>query len=279
MAIRFLRHRVALCTALAQAAALVASWPAAASDASAVLPHRAGYELELESVAPDRGVVGVSGALTYDLADRCDGWAIDQRYVLQIAREDSEPVQIVASYVNWEAKDGLRYRYSVKRTRSDGSQKETSEVAGEARVDRDSHAGTAEFEKPVRSSLELPAGTFFPTSHTLILLQKAAAGEKFDRRLVFDGSEVEPPSMMTAFFLPQRPHPPGGSPGVLTAAQPVWPVTVAVFPDGEAAELPSFEMTLYMQPDGVVPELVMNYGDFSVRGRLTLYEPQQRGRC
>ena len=222
----------------------------------------------------------MSGVLSYDWADSCDGWAVEQRYILQIVRGNGPPLQISASYANWESKDGLRYRFYVKRSREPaGADSEDSEVQGEATLKQTGNAGTAEFDQPRRESIKLPAGTVFPTAHTIALISKAEAGEKFDRRLVFDGDEIGGPSMLTAFILPQRPEPPGGNPKSLTAPQPVWPMNIAMFSEDDKTGTPEFEMTIYLQANGVVPELTMNYGDFIVAGRLKVFEALQKGGC
>jgi hypothetical protein len=250
-----------------------------AGDVAEILPHRAGYELTLKSARSGSGVIDVSGILSYDWADSCDGWVIEQRYLLQVIRGDGPVVQISASYANWESKDGLRYRFYVKRSRGSEDDEQISEVQGEAKLEGDGQGGVARFEKPEKQQVKLPKGTLFPTQHTLLLIKQAIAGEKFNRHPVFDGAEVEGPSMMTAFLLPKRPEPPGGKPAALTDAQPVWPATIAVFSGGEATETPSFEMTIYLQANGVVPELVMDYGDFVVHGRLKVYEKLKKAEC
>ena len=259
---------------------LFGAWGAALADPAAnILPHRAGYELTLKSVRSGSGIIDVTGILSYDWTDSCDGWIIDQRYVLQLIRGDGPVVEISASYANWESKDGLRYRFNVKRTRGPEDEEDAAEVEGEATLDGKGKGGTAEFRKPESRQIKLPAGTLFPTEHTLLLIEKAKAGEKFDRHPVFDGAEVEGPSMMTAFLLPKRDVPPGGKPSMLTASGPVWPVTIAVFSGGDKTETPSFEMTLYLQENGVVPELTMDYGDFSVRGRMKIFQPLKKAEC
>lgn len=244
-----------------------------------ILPHRAGYELTLKSARSGSGVIDVTGILSYDWADSCDGWVTEQRYVLQVVRGDGPVVEISASYANWESKDGLRYRFYVKRTRGAEEEEQNTEVQGDARLEGKGLGGVANFEKPERQQIKLQKGTLFPTAHTLLLIKQAMAGEKFDRHPVFDGAEVEGPAMMTAFLLPKRPEPPSGKPPMLTDPQPVWPATIAVFSGGETVETPSFEMTIYLQPNGVVPELIMDYGDFTVHGRLKLFEKLKKPEC
>ncbi len=263
-------------------AACAVSWGPAIAAAAAkndIIPHRAGYELKLEKTRSGSGVIDVTGVLSYDWADSCDGWIIEQRYVMQVVRGDGSPVQISASYANWESKDGLQYRFYVKRSTGGAGSADDGEVEGKASLERIGGPGVATFEKPGKKTIALPAGTSFPTAHTLELMRKAAAGDKFDRRPVFDGAEVEGPSTMSAFILPQRALPPGGKPDVLSAAQPVWPVNIAVFPQDGKAAMPEFEMAIYLQKNGVVPELTMNYGDFTVRGQLKLFEPLKKASC
>lgn len=272
-------HRFLIISLACAGAAFAVALTAASADAQSIVPHRAGYELRLESVRPGSGIVDAVGVLSYDWADSCDGWTVGQRYVLDISRGEGPAFRVTATYSNWESKDGLRYRYYVKRSRKSGAGNEPEEVRGDARIDAKTHAGNANFEKPRKKTLRLPKGTVFPTAHTAILLKKAAAGEKFDRRFVFDGSELEAPSTISAFILPKRKTPPGGHPKVLTLPQPVWPVSLAVFSGEGRAESPEFEMTIYLQPNGVVPEMTMNYGDFTVRGTLKVFEALKKAEC
>jgi EipB-like len=244
-----------------------------------ILPHRAGYELTLKSVRSGSGVIDVTGVLSYDWSDSCDGWIVEQRYVLQVVRGDGPVVEISASYANWESKDGLRYRFYVKRSRGGEDEDQSTEIQGEAQLDGKGLGGVAHFEKPQKQDIKLQPGTLFPTAHTLMLMQQARAGAKFDRHPVFDGAEVEGPSLMTSFLLPQRATVPGGTPPVLTAVQPVWPASIAVFPPDANAETPNFQMTIYLQPNGVVPELTMDYGDFTVLGRMKIFQKLKKPEC
>lgn len=252
---------------------------ALADGAADILPHRAGYELTLKSVRSGSGVIDVTGVLSYDWADSCDGWIVEQRYVLQVVRGDGPVVEISASYANWESKDGLRYRFYVKRSRGGEEDDQSAEIQGEATLDGKGLGGVARFEKPEKQEIKLEKGTLFPTAHTLMLMAQARAGAKFDRHPVFDGAEVEGPSLMTSFLLPQRATAPGGAPAVLTEAQPVWPANIAVFPPDATAETPSFQMTIYLQPNGVVPELTMDYGDFTVIGHMKIFEKLKKAEC
>ena len=49
-----------------------------------VQPHRALYDMTLESAKPNSGVVGATGSLAYQWGESCDGWTIEQRYTLSM---------------------------------------------------------------------------------------------------------------------------------------------------------------------------------------------------
>jgi hypothetical protein len=38
-------------------------------------------------------------------------------------------------------------------------------------------------------------------------------------------------------------------------------------------------MTIYLQENGVVPEMIMDYGDFSVLGRMKVFEKLPKAEC
>ena len=58
-----------------------------------IAPHRAAYKLVLASTRTGSPVVSVSGGMTFEWADACDGWATEQRYLLKLVNAD-EPERI-----------------------------------------------------------------------------------------------------------------------------------------------------------------------------------------
>ena len=69
---------------------------------------------------------------------------------------------------------------------------------GEAHLDGPGKGGEAEFTNPTRTKITLAPGVIFPTAHTLVLLDRAQAGDQFVSRKVFDGSAVENATQITA---------------------------------------------------------------------------------
>jgi hypothetical protein len=106
-----------------------------------------------------------------------------------------------------------------------------------------------------------------------LILQEAAKGEKLFSRRVFDGSDEDGSSDISAFILPQRALVPEPAPSAKTKKNPLlagaaWPVHLAFFKiDSETGE-PDYEMDMNLLPNGVAQHMKIDYGDFSVAGDL-----------
>jgi len=143
---------------------------------------------------------------------------------------------------------------------------------------------TVVYSVPEDKTLQLPAGTIFPSAHTALILRNAAAGEKFFSRLVFDGSDEDGSSNISAFISPQRPVSQDASLADKLKANPLladagWPVHMAFFGTSSDTGLPDYEMDLTLLPNGVARHMKIDYGDFSVTGTLADVEALPAQSC
>ena len=169
--------------------------PVVGALAAEIVPHHAVYSMSLGATHGDAGVTGAGGTMAYQWGEVCDGWTVEQRYRLKMAYAESSDVSISSNFVTWEAKDGLKYRFNQKETRN-GT--DNDEIRGEAKLEGPDKGGTVAFEKPEAKTLKLPAGTLFPSAHTISLIDKAKAGENFISKLIFDGATMENSVLVTA---------------------------------------------------------------------------------
>jgi hypothetical protein len=206
----------------------VAALPASAAE---IAPHRALYSLTLGSAKQSSGVVAATGAMAYEWGETCDGWTVQQRFRLRLQYAEQDGVEVSSSLVTWESKDGLRYRFNERRLRN-GEPDE--EIKGEARLDGAGKGGTAEFTRPEASTLTLAPGVLFPTAHTLLLIDRAQAGEQFVAKAVFDGASVENASQITAVIGPElKPDAPKAGEKPVDSPllnRPSWRIRLAFFP-------------------------------------------------
>jgi hypothetical protein len=238
---------------------------AGAPAAEAALPHKAVYSLSLGEMRSSSLVVEATGRFEFEWTDVCDGWAINQRFRIAFLYEDGHTVSSGWSLSSWEAKDGKRYRFFIRRFDASG---ESESVRGVAEIGADG-SGRATYSEPEARVIELPAGTLFPTGHTAHVLESAAAGSAPVWTLVFDGSGDEGLMGVSAALSPQLPP---GSPtqfvSPLLRDQASWQVNMAFYqPDAANAE-PEQEQILRLFANGVVDEMRLDYGDFVLNADL-----------
>ncbi|HWD59509.1 MAG TPA: cell envelope integrity EipB family protein [Stellaceae bacterium] len=275
-----------------------------------IAAHRALYSMSLAHSKTDSGVTGAHGEMGYQWGETCDGWTVEQRYQLTINYAESQDVKIVSNFVTWESKDGLKYRFNQKETRN-GTVDE--EIRGAAQLDGPGKGGTITFEKPQSQTMKLPAGTLFPSAHTILLIQKAEQGENFISRQVFDGatvegavlvsavigSKVEPPAKAdTAKAAPAKDATGGkADPGATAPGKakdqadaangldnpvlqhPGWHVRLAFFPADPNTEKPDYELGMLLLDNGISRDMMIDYGDYTIRAKLAKIEALGKPHC
>jgi hypothetical protein len=249
---------------------------ATSAAAAEIAPHRALYTMILASARTDSGVVDARGAMQYEWGETCDGWTIEQRYRLRMRYGETPDADIVSSFVTWESKDGLRYRFNQKQTRNGEIDQD---IRGEARLDAPGSGGVAEFIKPKPQTLKLMPAVLFPSAHTILLIDKAKEGENFLSRQVFDGATDENSvqvsaaigSKVAADIAAANPSP--------LLQRPGWRVRLAFFPADNSVEKPDYELGMHLLDNGVSRDMLIDYGEYSIRAKLDDIEPLTKPNC
>ena len=114
--------RVARAIASAVSLALLASLPGVASaapvsSANGILAHRALYKVALAQATSSSEIIDVRGRMGFEWRDDCDGWAIEQRYLMSFSRASGDGYEISSEYTTWESKSGDLYRFIIDRER------------------------------------------------------------------------------------------------------------------------------------------------------------------
>jgi hypothetical protein len=244
-----------------------------ASAGAEMVSYRARYALSLASTKASSGVVGAGGIMLDEWDKTCNGWTEQEHFYLHLDYSDQEPGQdtldTYTSFVSWEAEDGRRFQFDLREA---GTDDPFDEIAGEARLGAPGKPGTANFKRPAESVLSLPAGTLFPAAHTRLLIARAEAGDTFVTRKVFDGSDVESAYQISAVIGPKlapaldaraakRPESP-------LLDRPSWRIRLAFFPPDNTVEIPDYEESVRLLDNGVMQDMLFDYGDYAIRAKL-----------
>jgi hypothetical protein len=241
--------RAAPALALVLSGSLAAALGATAAQARAgtLVPHRAVYDLSLDTASDRSSITGIAGRMVYEFAGSpCDGYTVTFRFVTRI---DTEEASRLTDQQTTTYEDGEGRNFSFV-TRAFVDEELNSELKGSARAEPD--RTVVSIEKPQKQELTLEP-THFPTRHLNELLANARKGETFYESTLFDGSEEADKVMTTTIVI--------GKPGKASAGD-----LGEEGADGE--ELPTYRISFKLYENGMTRDLVMDYGDFSMTGTL-----------
>ena len=257
--------RLAFCAALLSSAATTV--PAHA--VPALQAHRAVYDLSLDKASDRSGITGITGRMVYEFnGSPCEGYTVNFRFVTQIATSDSTRLSDQQTTTYEDAK-GKTFSFVTK---SFIDQSLDKEVKGTA-VQKENGL-EVDLDKPQKNVVQL-AATQFPTQHLVELIGKAESGERFYETSLFDGSEDADKVMTTTVVVGKKTEAEKSDPELPALAKlakdKYWPVDIAYFDlsgaDG-GEEVPQYRISFKLHENGLTRDLVMDYGDFSMTGKL-----------
>jgi EipB-like len=243
-------------------------------------PHRALYDLEMAKSSQKARLDGVIGKLAYEITgSACDGWNTSYRIVNQFRYKEGEIRLIDMQSLTWESGDGKELSFSQKQF-IDSKLSEEKRLSVKRPVVEGEGAGSIEL--PAQKAFKVPPDALFPMRHQFKLVEAAIGGKTSDNTLLFNGSE-EDKTVQVLSTIGKKMH--GGSPrdrGSEVAASlrqtAAWPVNMGYFPsDKPQAETPEFQVSFDLYENGVTTNLLLDYGDVVLKGKLVgldMLEPE-----
>lgn len=244
------------------------AWASAAYAVTPLMPHRAVYDLALDRASDRSGITGLTGRMVYEFnGSPCEGYTVQFRFVTKVDTSENSRVTDQQT-TTFEEGNGASFSFVTK---SFTDQTLERELKGKATTDKSGLKVT--IDKPAPNSLSLRK-TQFPTQHLVELIGKANKGETFYETNLFDGSEDGDKVMTTTVIVGKQSEADKSDPELPAlkglASQKYWPVDIAYFDEtadgGE--ELPEYRISFKLHENGLTRDLVMDYGDFSMKGKL-----------
>jgi len=248
----------------------------------AFAPHRAVYDLSLDSSKSSSGVTGVTGRIVYELSgNACEGYAQSMRFVTQTLNQEGEVQTNDLRTSSWEEVPARRLRFSTSSFQNEIPAEQTQGVAKRAQAN-----GTAKVElvRPAEKDVVLPGNIYFPIQHSMAIIEAARAGRTILAADLFDGSETGEKIYATSTAIGRQVKP--GTTSFLSLAKgvekldqvPSWPISVSYFAatKAQADMVPLYEMSYRFHENGVTSSLKINHGDFAINGELrelSYFEP------
>jgi hypothetical protein len=258
--------------ALAVLGALVVPASVAVAAPMSLASHRAVYDLTLTESAEGSDVADVSGRLVMEFTgSECAGYTSKLRFVTESENPDGGQQITDSRSTTFESGDGKNLKFDNETYTDETLAEQSSGTAS-----REPAGVAVDLTKPATKKIAVPGGVVFPAEQMEMLIQSAAKGESFVHLDVYDGSEDGETVFETAGVIGK----------VSTAADDIgeekavatagiagmrhWPLTISYFDkkaSGDAA--PFYVLSFVVYENGIGRTLKIDYGDFTLAGKLT----------
>ncbi|EJF83833.1 hypothetical protein MCU_00501 [Bartonella elizabethae Re6043vi] len=242
-----------------------------------IAPHRAIYDFQLDNVSHEMTISGMSGRMVYELTgSACQGYSTRFRFISRLHVEDM-PVRLTDQQTtSYETGDSRTFRFNV-------TDQEGEEVTHRAEgvAERTGDGITVTLKKPKEKEYKL-AMAEFPMMQLKNIIRHAKAGDHFYNVTVFDGTNKADKVIKESIVI-------GEKKALLSDSETekmkkldeeeYWPVTISYFDDGENKDgLPVYQSSFLLHENGVMRDLHIDYGTFSVRAKLNSLEFLELGK-
>ncbi|WP_142417103.1 EipB family protein [Bartonella massiliensis] len=242
-----------------------------------IVPHRAIYDFHLDNVSHEMAISGMSGRMVYELTGSpCQGYNTRFRFISRIHIDDM-PVRLTDQQTtSYETGDSRTFHFNI-------TDQEGEEVAHRAEgVARRTEDGlTVTLKKPKEKEYKLEMAEF-PITQLKNIIRHAKAGNHFYNVTVFDGTNKADKVIKESIVI-------GKKTALLSDSETekmkklneeeYWPIIISYFDDGENKDgLPVYQSSFLLNENGVMRDLHIDYGTFSVRAKLNSLEFLELGK-
>ncbi|AGF74419.1 hypothetical protein BAnh1_05400 [Bartonella australis AUST/NH1] len=244
---------------------------AEAKESVFLAPHRAIYDLQLDDISNGTTILGMSGRMVYEFTgSACQGYTTRFRFVNRLYLENMPTRLTDQQITSYETGDGREFRFSVIEKIG---QSLSNDVRGAA--ERTEDGIIVELKKPKKGVYKL-AMADFPIMHLKAIIRQAKASRYFYYGAIFDGTnnanKVRTESVVIGEKKISTSHAETENLRKLDGKS-YWPVTVSYFDDeNNKGGLPGYRTSFLLYENGVMRDLRINYGNFSVRSKLENFE-------
>ncbi|MGI9406220.1 MAG: cell envelope integrity EipB family protein [Hyphomicrobiaceae bacterium] len=255
------------------AAATLCAQDAIAAPAAQLAAHRAIYEMRLDKSATSSGIAELTGRMVFEFrGSACEGYTQSMRLVTQVTDRSGGNSLSDMRTSSWEEGSGRMFRFNATTLRNS----KVSEVASGNAVVNPDDTLQIELTRPKKDELAVKEPVMFPVQHSLALLSAAKSGRRILQANIYDGSERGQKYFVTTSIVGKRIAP--GDKVAKESPEPTralntlssWPVSISYYDAGDKKDdgLPTYQMAFRFFENGVTRDLRIDYGDFSMNGKL-----------
>lgn len=254
-------------------AALLWTAPALAQQAAPanppLAPHRAVYDLTLLKSQGSNAPTAAGGRIVYDFTgSACEGYTVAFRQFTELTPAEGETRASDMRSTTFESGDHKTFRFRVDHL--DGGRVSRT-IDGNATRSGDG-ALSLVLKQPAPTQADVDHDAVFPTDMMIQALKAARSGSPILALKVFDGSDGGDKIYHTMSIIGKPSAEPLADATKDVAAMKNmrrWTTRVSYFDVEKLDAPPVYMLTFQMWDNGVSSDLIIDYGDFQLKGVLT----------
>jgi hypothetical protein len=253
------------------AAGLSAAAPVSAAGAG-LAAYRAVYDLVLDKSEQTSDLADLTGRIVMEFTGSdCGGYSVALRFRTEIADPDGDRRITDARTTTFEDGDGTGFKFTNETFVDEVLTEESRGTAN-----RTDGGVAVALTRPGDKKFKLDPSVVFPTEQIERIIDAGKRDQNFMQIDVYDGSEDGETVYFTAVVIGNETTA-SHDVGEETAAKEAgvaglrhWPVTVSYFDQKATGEqLPIYVMSFVLYENGISRHLKIDYGDFTIVGRLS----------
>ena len=239
--------------------------------------HKAVYDLTLGKSSGTKAPTGLTGQIALEFTgSACEGYTTNFRQINELQPAEGSTRVSDMRTTTFESGDAKTFRFHIK-TLIDSI--ETEDVDGKA--SRAADGGMAvSLTRPKQSKFDRESNIVFPTEHLRVIIAAARQNTRLVETKAYDGSETGEKIYFTLTVIGQKVATSAPEPELTTLQDvPRWPVTISYFDSEKGDAKPDYVLGFDLYDNGVSRALRIDYGDFTVLGKLVKFEPLKTAAC
>ncbi len=210
------------------------------------------------------------------MGSACEGYAQNMRFVTETTNTDGQGQISDLRTSSWEDSPAKRMRFSSSTYGNDQLVDQTQGTAAKLAKPSNGGALAIDLSRPSKKTAEIADTALFPIEHSMAIIKHGRAGERFFAANLYDGSEGGEKYYFTSSVI-GRPTAGAEKKEWVSASGAgkleglaSWPVSIAYFkPETRRIDsAPLYEMRFRFYENGITSELVIDHGDYSLKGEL-----------
>lgn len=244
-------------------------------------PHRAVYEVSLESATERSGIANIKGRIVYEMSgNACDGMSVKYRFVADV-NANGTIFKTDQQSASFESSDGKEFSFFV---RSEVNEQLDRELRGVAMNVNGGIAVT--LSSPEKRELKLESAVY-SSAHLVKVIKAAQAGKTFFKQAIFDSGDDGDEVMKTTNFIGKKiiygELKAGEDEKAVSSLidQKAWSVNIGYFGKATAftEQVSDYEISFLLYEGGISRELSMRYPEYTLNGSLVSLEMLDKAEC